>query len=45
VIIKGDLKALPNNITLLLGMFSMAMAVLHFYHEWKISNGRDTSTD
>jgi hypothetical protein len=45
MIIKGELKALPGNLSLLLGIFSFAVAVLHFYHEWKLSNGRDTSTD
>jgi hypothetical protein len=45
MIIKGELKELPNNVTILLGFFSLILSVLHFYHEWKLSNGHDTSTD
>lgn len=45
MILKGDIRDLPNSVTLLVGIFSGVMAVLHFYHEWKLSNGHDTSAD
>lgn len=45
MIIKGEMKALPHNFTLALGVFTWGMAVLHFYHQWKKSNGRNTQAD